>query len=60
MYYLLYANKPAGIYPQACYIIILYIQLSAFYLPTQFILLLLFDCDIFVLPVIFNLYLSGA
>ena len=37
--------------------IILYIQLSAFQLTTRFILLLLFDCDIFKLPAIFNIYI---
>ena len=51
----IYANNPAEIFPRGCYISIFYIQLSAFHLPTQFVLLLLFDCDIFKLPVIFNL-----
>ena len=40
--------------------ILRFIQLSAFQLPTRFILLLLFDCDIFKLPAIFNLCIVGA
>ena len=51
----IYADSPTEIFPRGCYISIFYIQLSAFHLPTQFVLLLLFDCDIFKLPVIFNL-----
>ena len=56
----IYADSPTEIFPRGCYISIFYIQLSAFHLPTQFVLLLLFDCDIFKLPVIFNLYLFGV
>ena len=37
-----------------------FIQLSVFHLPTQFVLLLLLDCDIFKLSTIFNLYLFGV
>ena len=51
----IYADSPTEIFPRGCYISIFYIQLSAFHLPTQFLLLLLFDCDIFKLPVISNL-----
>ena len=51
----IYADSPTEIFPRGCYIGIFYIRLSAFHLPTQFLLLLLFDCDIFKLPVIFNL-----
>ena len=43
----IYADSPTEIFPRGCYISIFYIQLSAFHLPTQFVLLLLFDCDIF-------------
>ena len=45
----IYADSPTEIFPRGCYISIFYIQLSAFHLPTQFVLLLLFDCDIFKL-----------
>ena len=56
----IYADSPTEIFPRGCYISIFYIQLSAFHLPTQFVLLLLLDCDIFKLSTIFNLYLFGV